>query len=138
MIWNIFNTKNLYNRFVAKMKKIALYIILFSYTTIMLNPVAPYITDMVAHSFYLNQHMATVHYENGKMHVHKEIVNNAKENQPAKELPASKKQNSANDHIGLQQKQFVHILHVIKSYQIPSAVSLRNNYMAAEYPPPRA
>ena len=120
------------------MKKAALYFLLFSYAMVILKPVAPYVSDAVNHIFYYSQHMATVHYENGKMHVHKEIVNNAKENQPAKELPASKKENSANDHISLQQKQSVQALPVLKLYQIPSAVSLQVNYLAGEYPPPRA
>lgn len=120
------------------MKKAALYFLLFSYAMVILKPVAPYVSDAVAHIFYYSQHMATVHYENGKMHVHREIVNNAKKDQPAKEMPASKKENSTNDHISLQQKQSLKALPVIKSYQIPLAANLLNNYLAAEYPPPRA
>ena len=120
------------------MKKAALYFLLFSYAMVILKPVAPYVSDAVAHIFYYSQHMATVHYENGKMHVHREIVNNAKKDQPAKETPASKKENSTTDHISLQQKQSIQAFSVIKSYQIPVAAGLLNNYLAAEYPPPRA
>ncbi|MBK8520180.1 MAG: hypothetical protein IPL54_04630 [Chitinophagaceae bacterium] len=120
------------------MKKTALYFLLFSYAMVILKPVTPYVSDAVAHIFYYSQHMATVHYENGKMHVHREIVNNAKEEQPAKEIPASKRENSANDHTGLQQKQLVQVLPVTRSYQIPFTASLLQNYLAAEYPPPRA
>ncbi|MBK7306427.1 MAG: hypothetical protein IPO01_12275 [Chitinophagaceae bacterium] len=120
------------------MKQIALYIILFSYSMVMLKPVAPYIKNTVAHIFYYSQHMATVHYENGKMHVHREIVDNAKKDQPAKEIPAFKKDNSASDHISIQQKQSEQVLPVIRSYQIHFTASLLNNYLAGEYPPPRA
>lgn len=120
------------------MKKAALYFLLFSYAMVILKPVAPYVSDAVAHIFYYSQHMATVHYENGKMHVHKEIVDNAKKEQPAKELPAAKKENSANEHTCLQQKQSVQVLPVIRSYQIPAAASLLTNYLVGEYPPPRA
>jgi hypothetical protein len=120
------------------MKQIALYIILFSYSMVMLKPVSPYISDAVEHIFNYTQHMATVHYENGKMHVHKEIVNNAKEDHPAKEMPASKKENSTNDHISLQQKQSIQALAVINSYPIPLAANLLNNFLVAECPPPRA
>ncbi len=120
------------------MKKTALYFLLFSYAMVILKPVAPYVSDAVAHIFYYSQHMATVHYENGKMHVHREIVNNEKKDQPSKEIPASKKENSANDHISLQVKQSVQSIPVIRSYQIIATASLLNNYLAAEYPPPRA
>ena len=79
------------------MKKTALYILLFAYSTAMLKPVTPYISDAVAHIFYKARHMATVHYEDGKFHVHKEVVKNEKENESAKEKPSSKKDNSNND-----------------------------------------
>ncbi len=120
------------------MKKAALYFLLFSYAMVILKPVTPYVSDAVAHIFYYSQHMATVHYENGKMHVHKEIVNNSKEDQPAKETPASKKDNSTTDHISLQQKQSIHALTVIKSYLFPLDAKLLNNFLTAAYPPPQA
>ena len=105
---------------------------------VMLKPVSPYISDAVAHIFYYTQHMATVHYENGKYHVHKELVDDAKQSNPEKEAPASKKENSANDHIAIQQKQTVPFLPVNISYQFSTASKLINNYLAGEYPPPRA
>ena len=120
------------------MKQIALYIVLFSYSMVMLKPVSPYISDAVAHIFYYTQHMATIHYENGKYHVHKELVDNAKKNNPAKETSDSKKENSASDHIATQQKQTAPVLPANISYQFLSASKLINNYLAGEYPPPRA
>jgi glycosylphosphatidylinositol transamidase (GPIT) subunit GPI8 len=104
----------------------------------MLKPVSPYISDAVAHIFYYTQHMATVHYENGKYHVHKELVDNAKKGESSKEPSASKKENSANDHIAIQQKQSVQVLPVNISYHASSASNLLNNYLAGDYPPPRA
>ncbi len=104
----------------------------------MLKPVSPYISDAVEHIFNYTQHMATVHYENGKYHVHKEIVDNAKKNNPVKETPSSKKEKSANDHIAIQQKQTAPDLPANISYQFTSSSNLHNNYLAADYPPPRA
>ena len=120
------------------MKRIALYIILFSYSMVMLKPVSPYIADTFEHIFNYTQHMATIHYENGKYHVHKELVDKAKKNDPAKDNTASKKENSTNDHIAFQQKQSAQVLPVIISFQITSASSLLNNYLSGDYPPPRA
>lgn len=120
------------------MKRIALYIILLSYIAVIVKPVTPYITDAVAHIFYYSQHMASVHYEDGKFHVHKEVVDNAKKTESQKELPASKKDNSATDHIGVQQKTANTILPITKSYSIALTATLLCNYLAGEYPPPRA
>ena len=104
----------------------------------MLNPVSPFIADTFEHIFYYTQHMATVHYENGKYHVHKELVDNANKNNPVKENSTAKKENSANDHIAIQQKQSVQVLPVNISYQFLFASNLLNNYLAGDYPPPRA
>lgn len=120
------------------MKQIALYIILFSYSIVMLKPVSPYVTDAVEHIFSYTKHMATVHYENGKYHVHKELVDNTKKNEPAKEVPAAKKVNSANDHITMSQNQSLQFISVSFVHQIPTTSSLLNNYLAGEFPPPRA
>lgn len=120
------------------MKKIALYIILFSYTTILLNPVAPYIADMVAHSFYLNQHIATVHYENGKLHVHKEVKEKAAKEEPAKQSPSSKKNNSANDHINQLVVDSWQYLQPSGIFTPSMAPGLAYIYLFTHYPPPRA
>jgi hypothetical protein len=119
------------------MKKAALYILLFAYSTAMLKPVSPYIADAIAHLFYYTQHMETVHYQNGKFHVHREILDNAKKDEPAKENPSSKKDNAASDHIILQQKITFHCFQV-RSYSIFSSTGLPDQSRQADYPPPRA
>ena len=81
------------------MKRITLYILLLSYSALMLKPVSPYISDTIAHIFYFAQHMATVHYENGKFHVHKEVIDVAKEEAAPKDQTSSKKDNSISDHL---------------------------------------
>jgi hypothetical protein len=82
--------------------------------------------------------MATVHIENGKMHVHKEIVDNAKKEASQKELPSAKKENTANDHISFQQKESATALVLNSIFQIPVSVALQHNYQPGDYPPPRA
>lgn len=89
------------------MKRILLYTLLFSYTIIMVKPVMPYVSDIIAHAFWYSQHMATVHYENGKYHVHAEIFkaekNNSNENQGA-----PKKEITGDEHLIVSQ-QFDHL-----------------------------
>lgn len=120
------------------MKRIALYIILFSYTTVMLKPVSPYISDVVAHIFNYTQHMATVHYKNGNFHVHREVMDNAKKTGSQKELPSLKKENTANDHISVTQVKLVHSPTINTGHSFIQASPLLQNCLSADYPPPRA
>jgi hypothetical protein len=119
------------------MKKAALYILLFSYTTVMLKPVAPHFSDLVAHVFYYSQHMATVHYENGKLHVHKEIIDNAKKDEPEKQIPSSKKDNFASDHISVQRSDELQEMTLTLKHTNPHSSSLTNIELLTDYPPPR-
>ena len=119
------------------MKKLLLHILLLSYTVVMVKPVLPYISDFAAHTFFYAQHMATVHYQNGKFHVHREIIDNAKKNDPAKENHSSKKEDSVNDHISLLQKNKQPYFHEINNYCISYSSSLASIYLQADYPPPR-
>lgn len=79
------------------MKKAALYILLFSCTAMIFKPLAPYVSDTLAHILYKSRHLATVHYENGRFHVHKEVLDNEKKDDAAKEKPSSKKDNTTQD-----------------------------------------
>ena len=119
------------------MKKIILHIALLSYTLVILKPALPYVSDFVGHVFFYTQHMATVHIENGKMHIHKEIVDNAKKEASQKELPSAKKQNSVNDLISLQQKDLAIYFDLKKLNPIPATTALINIFLPGEYLPPR-
>ena len=80
------------------MRNALLYLLLFSYSTIVLKPVFPTIADTVAHIFWYSEHMATVHFENGKYHVHLEYQQAAK-NTPAGKDAALLKAFPDSDHI---------------------------------------
>lgn len=55
------------------MKKGLLYIFLFFYVAVQLLPLTAIVEDVLAHTFFKMQHMATIHYENGKYHLHTEL-----------------------------------------------------------------
>jgi hypothetical protein len=40
---------------------------------VQLKPVTAVVQDIIAHTFFKMQHLATIHYENGKYHVHTEL-----------------------------------------------------------------
>ena len=62
------------------MKNFLLYLFFFTYAASILKPVVPYLSDLIAHSFYYAEHVKTVHFENGKYHVHHELVRQAQKN----------------------------------------------------------
>lgn len=55
------------------------WVLLVAYALFILKPVVPVIVDKLAHTFWLNFHVAVVHVENGKEHVHYELSRMAKD-----------------------------------------------------------
>ena len=49
-----------------QMRKTVTSILLIAYTSLLLRPWLPFVMDFLAHTFWYAQHMATVHYENGR------------------------------------------------------------------------
>ena len=80
------------------MKRVLTYIVLLAYGTSMLMPLLPYISDKVAHTFWLYEHISTVHYEHGKYHTHYEAAAIAKKTSSEKGAPIAKFTNSADEH----------------------------------------
>lgn len=72
--------------------------VLLAYATSLSMPVLPYVADSVAHTFWLYQHIATVHYENGQYHTHYEAAEIAKKTGTEKG-PTHKQMDVANEHI---------------------------------------
>lgn len=54
-------------------KQTIIYAFICVYSFVLLKPVMPVVNDLFAHTFYKMQHLATVHYENGKHHLHVEL-----------------------------------------------------------------
>ncbi len=120
------------------MKKVLAYILLFSYTTMLFKPVLPSISDFIAHTFWYSRHMATVHYEHGKYHVHYQYLEESKKNFPIKNAHLLKNEMPSNDYFVCEQAydflfwQTPHDHFKRLSFYLSSA-SLKD-----DYPPPRA
>ena len=82
------------------MKKLLLHIILISYTALLFKPVMPCVNDFAGHIFFYAKHIATVHEENGRFHVHLEAANNVNEqnNKEASTPSSSKKDNTVTEY----------------------------------------
>ena len=61
------------------MKQFFTHIVLFCYVFALCKPVTPAIQDAIAHTFFKFQHISTVHYEDGKYHLHAELAESAKD-----------------------------------------------------------
>jgi len=104
----------------------------------MFKPVLPYVSDFIGHVFFYAHHMATVHYEDGKYHVHYETAKDAKEDTSDKTSPSSKKDNAANEHIIAVLKQpVIFVAKATTKYPVTFAAATINGEAANNYPPPR-
>lgn len=103
----------------------------------MLKPLSPYIADATAHIFYYTQHMATVHYQNGKFHVHREVTDNVKKTEQDKQSQAPQKQNSVTDHINVKQLSLFNPAKISSEKNILPPSGLYHTCIAGDYPPPR-
>ncbi len=121
------------------MKKLLLHIILFSYAIVMFKPAFPYVEDFIGHVLFYKQHMAAVHYENGKYHVHAEVAKNTKEDNSDKSTSSSKKQNTSIDHIVVvtPATETNVVVTSIHKYPLHSNHNLLAGNLSYNYPPPR-
>jgi hypothetical protein len=63
-----------------------------------LKPLTAMINDVLAHTFWKVQHLATVHYENGHYHLHSELktISEEEKNSTQEKGPSSEKSNETN------------------------------------------
>jgi hypothetical protein len=119
------------------MKKVFIYLLFFSYTTMLLKPVMPSVADLLAHTFWYSHHMATVHFENGKYHVHYQYMEESKKNFPEKNSHFLKNETTANDHLA-SNNEYDFSMHIILSNHFTStSACLPNTGLTSDYPPPR-
>lgn len=55
------------------MKNPVAYYLLLIYLVAICQPIIPWVQDVVAHTFFESEHIATVHHQNGKHHVDYEL-----------------------------------------------------------------
>jgi hypothetical protein len=121
------------------MKNAILYLLLFSYATIILKPMLPSFADVVAHIFWYSEHMATVHYENGKYHVHDEYADAAKKDNASKDNKGVKLEDSSKEHLIINKNYPIsNPLKFMKNNFAIFSSRLSGSALKNDYPPPRA
>lgn len=108
------------------------------FALVMLKPVMPYISDTVAHVFWYSQHMATVHLENGKFHVHKETVEANQKNSTEKNNAIFKKAFSQTEFVAVSCSANEPTYYYAHKCYISTASSLSHRFLIRFFPPPKA
>ncbi len=119
------------------MKDALLYLLLFTYSASIFKPVIPYLSDMVAHTFYYAEHVKKVHYENGKYHVHNELVRENKKNTTDDKDAMQKKISSDNEHLLITNYSCFFNPHYPNNYFSANPPIFFNIDISFDFPPPR-
>lgn len=119
------------------MHKNILYILLISYTSMLCKPLLPYVVDTVEHILLYNQHLATVHVENGEMHVHKEAVDAGADQQDDQPNTTIKKSSTSWDHLApsFANSYTPSFIKIALNQHLP--ISSYYTFSFSDYPPPR-
>jgi hypothetical protein len=121
-------------------KKIAIYILLSFYVFAQLKPVIVVVEDVLAHTFWKMQHMATVHYENGHYHIHTELsdISEKESKNTQQKAPISEKINES----AAQNTYEIKFNFYTNSILIPARIHQTQNVLAGftriNSPPPKA
>ena len=119
------------------MKTAILYLLLITYATNLLRPVLPYVSDAAAHIFWYSKHVSTVHYENGKYHVHMEALNAAKKTDIPKSTIPGKSVTSLEEHMVSNTDFMVSTWPSLLLHYAKPGLNGTTNFSSADYPPPR-
>ena len=120
------------------MKKALSYILLFSYALVLLRPLLPIVIDTTAHLFWRYEHIATVHYEKGKAHVHFELLQSSDKSDSEKNNQKSSTNSFEDPH-----EMIVVVFHFTTDPFFPIYLFSPQDHwdtydLLADYPPPRA
>ncbi len=72
------------------MMKRLTWLVLIAYSLLLVKPVVPIAMDVLAHTFWEQQHLLTVHEINGKFHLHNELVRSSHQSEKDKQSASSK------------------------------------------------
>ena len=112
------------------------------YSCMPLKPILPFASDFIAHTFNEFDHVATVHFENGKYHVHAEVVNDSKSKNSDSEAPVTETDLKTDLHcapeiiVTLSEHPFFDHKTSIK-IAVHSHAFLNRRSVSPNYPPPQ-
>jgi hypothetical protein len=120
------------------MKRALSYLLLVAYSTVMLMPVLPYVSDSIAHTFWLYQHIATVHYEHGKYHTHYEAQTIAKKTNTDATNNNGKYNTNADEHVAVDTAYCITQPTIALQHFCTYTALNYQAHLQSDYPPPKA
>jgi len=119
------------------LKRIISYLVLFSYTIIILKPVIPIVSDSVAHIFWKLEHISTVHSHDGDNHVHKEIIKTETQDQSDKTSAPSRSEVVLHPHLITKISYDFSLIPEVQIYNAPSFSYYPQASLKMDDPPPK-
>lgn len=105
-----------------------------------MRPIVTVVQDVVAHTFFKMQHMATIHYENGNYHLHADLktINDdeSASNKTSQKLPSQKTEKNTNELLTLLNFNFTTNASLIPT-TITSVLDVSSGYIQSPYLPPK-
>jgi hypothetical protein len=107
---------------------------LFAYALAILRPALPVLSDAIAHLSDEAAHIASVHYENGKYHVHKELRKSAEK---SKEKSTFQNAHDVFQHFPVAEARLDYQSQSFKSHSFLYHQHLSDFLLQINLPPPR-
>ncbi|CAN5529193.1 hypothetical protein BH10BAC3_BH10BAC3_24920 [soil metagenome] len=98
----------------------------------------PAITDLVAHTFWRYQHINTVHFENGKYHLHQELKEAGDKNDSEKATNTAQEAQSSNEHVAVSAFYFFSRILFKQDLIAVNKRFIETSFSTNNYPPPKA
>jgi hypothetical protein len=121
-------------------RQVIIHTLLCVYVFALLKPVMPLVNDIIAHTFYKMQHLATVHYENGKYHLHAELADESEGQKKEQKgnIPVTAFETLAN-HYSYQMADALYLPHILAFDFPPNRIErLTDAHVKNPCPPPWA
>lgn len=118
-------------------KRALVYLMLMLYVFGLIKPALPLMKDALAHTFFKTQHMATVHYEKGRYHLHLELAQDAQSNDSNPAAPTSA-YDMLPAHVSTQELVFTPFTKQLSEIRSPYMHIPTDVLPASPFQPPRA
>ncbi len=117
------------------LKKVLVLLMLGVYVFGLVKPTLPLVKDALAHTFFNSAHMATVHLENGRYHLHLELNEEAKKSDSKQSAVISHEMLAA--HIKTNEVLFIPFLYPTMEVNSPYINVSTDVYISTPLLPPR-
>jgi hypothetical protein len=118
------------------MKRQVAILLLCCYALALFRPLTSCVSDLLAHTFWHSEHVATVHFENGKYHLHVELREAGDEQENSFPAVPKKQAESVSAHIPAEVPAYIPVLSPASTVFIAGPDFPQPVYIFVSSPPP--